>query len=111
MAYQLSKIQVNPIIKGQGSGNIIMDELTMWNQEADLQDAHIARWIVIFLRPRLKELLKSFLFEFKDEETRSLVVRKIAKFIESQKSTRAYYAYSIVCNESNNLVDDIKKIE
>ena len=105
---ELSDMQVNTIIKDPGAGNIIWDELTQWSQAADLQDAHIARYVNIYLRPRLKELLKSFLFEFNDEETRSLVVRKIASFMETQKASRAVYAYRVVCDETNNLDNDIE---
>lgn len=108
VADELSNIQVNPIIKDPGAGNVIMDELTMWNLASDLQDAHIARWINIFVRPNLKTMLKSFLFEFNDEETRALLTRKIITFMEPQKAGRACYAYRVVCDETNNLDDDIE---
>lgn len=105
---ELSDMQVNTIIKDPGSGNVIWDELTLWNQAADLQDAHIARWINIYLRPALKQMLKSFLFEFNDAETRNLIVKKIETFMDPQKAARACYAYRVVCDESNNLPNDIE---
>ena len=104
----LSDAQVNTIIKDPGSGNVIWDELTLWNQAADLQDAHISRWVNIYLRPALEEMLKSFLFEFNDEETRNLIIKKIETFMDPQKSARACYAYRVICDESNNTDDDIE---
>ena len=103
---EFSDMQVNTIIKDPGAGNIIWDELTLWSQASDLQEAHISRYVNIYLRPRLKEMLKSFLFEFNDEETRSLVTRKIDIFMQNQG--RAIYAYRIVCDETNNLDDDVE---
>lgn len=105
---ELSDIQVNTIIKDPGSGNVIWDELTQWAQASDMQDAHISRWINIFLRPNLKTMLKSFLFEFNDEQTRALLTKKVETFMEPQVAARACYDYKVVCDESNNLDDDIE---
>lgn len=105
---ELSDMQVNTIIKDPGAGNIIWDELTLWSQASDLQDAHISRWINIYLRPQIKEFLKSFLFEFNDQDTRDLLIKKLETFMEPQKSARACYAYRIVCDESNNSDSDVE---
>ena len=80
----------------------------MQSSASDLQDAHISRYINIFLRPALKKALKPFLFEFNDEQTRALVVRMVDTFMQPQKAARAVYNYRIICNEDNNLADDIQ---
>lgn len=105
---ELSDAQVNTIIKDPGFGNIIFDELTMQSTASDMQDAHIERYLNIYLRPRLKEALKPFLFEFNDEETRMVITRMVDNFMRTQKAARACYAYRIVCDETNNLPDDIQ---
>ena len=105
---ELSGMQINTIIKDPGYGNVIWDELTMQAKASDLQDAHISRYINIYLRPALKEALKPFLFEFNDDETRTIITRMIDNFMQSEKAARAVYAYRVVCDETNNLADDIQ---
>lgn len=105
---ELSDVQINTIIKDPGYGNVIWDELTQLAQAKDMQDAHISRYINIYLRPRLKESLKTFLFEFNDEQTRMLITKMIDTFMESQKASRACYDYMTVCDETNNLPIDIQ---
>ena len=103
-----SDAQINTIVKEASMGNVIMDELTCLNKACDLQDAHISRYINIYLRPRLEEALKQFLFEFNDETTRNLIVKMINSFMEPQKSARAVQAYRVICDETNNLPNDIQ---
>lgn len=105
---ELSDAQINTIIKDPGYGNVIWDELTLLSQAQDLQDAHISRYVNIYLRPRLKDALKGFLFEFNDEETRELIVKMIDSFMQPQKASRAVYAWRTVCDDTNNLPSDIQ---
>lgn len=100
--------QINTIIKEPGMGNVIFDELTLLNKACDLQDAHITRWIDIYLRPRLKTALKSFLFEFNDEITRLLITKMIDNFMQPEVASRACYEYRVVCDETNNKPNDIQ---
>lgn len=99
--------QINPIIKEPGMGQIIGDDYTLLSTACDLQDAHISRYINIYLRPALRDSLKPFLFEFNDETTRNLIVKMLETFMEPQVSSRAITNYKIVCDESNNTAQDI----
>lgn len=108
IADQFSDIQVNTIIKDPGYGNVIMDEQTMQATASDRQDAHTSRYLDIYLRPRLKESLRAYLFEFNDEETRSAVKTMIDTFLQTQTANRALYAFRTVCDETNNLASDIQ---
>lgn len=103
-----SDAQINTIIKEPGMGQVIFDELTLLNKASDLQDAHISRYIDIYLRPRLKEALKQFLFEFNDEQTRMLIVKMLTTFLDPEVSARALYDYKIVCDTTNNKPRDIQ---
>jgi len=103
-----SDAQINTIIKEPGMGNVIFDELTMLSKSSDLQDAHISRYIDVYLRPRLKEALKQFLFEFNDEQTRTLITKMLTTFMDPEVSARALYDYRIVCDETNNKPRDIQ---
>ena len=100
--------QINTIIKEPGMGNVIFDELTLLNRACDLQDAHISRYVDVYLRPNIKTALKSFLFEFNDEQTRNLVNKMLKTFMDPEVSSRALYDYKIVCDETNNRPRDIQ---
>lgn len=100
--------QINTIIKEPGMGQIIYDELTLLNKASDLQDAHISRYIDVYLRPRLKNALKQFLFEFNDSQTRMLISKMLETFLDPEVSSRALYAYRVVCDETNNKPRDIQ---
>ena len=103
-----SDAQVNTIIKEPGMGQVIFDELTLLAKASDLQDAHISRYIDIYLRPRIKNALKQFLFEFNDEQTRNLITKMLTTFMDPEVSARALYDYKIVCSEENNRPRDIQ---
>jgi hypothetical protein len=105
---ELSDNQINTIIKDPGFGNVIWDELTLQSTASDMQDGHISRYVNLYLRPKLKEALKPFLFEFNDETTRALIVKMLDIFMQPQKSARAVYDYKIVCDETNNTDSDIE---
>lgn len=100
-------VQINPIIKEPGVGQMIGDDYTLLSKASDLQDAHISRYINIYLRPALRDSLKPFLFEFNDETTRLLITKMLDTFMSPQVSSRAVYNYKIVCDDSNNSKSDI----
>ena len=103
-----SDAQINTIIKEPGMGNVIFDELTLLSKSSDLQDSHNARYIDVYLRPRLKDALKQFLFEFNDEQTRMLITKMLETFMTPEIASRAIYNYQIVCDNSNNTNRDIQ---
>lgn len=103
-----SDAQINTIIKEPGYGNVIFDELTMQAKASDLQDAHITRYLDLYLRPRLKTALKNYLFEFNDEQTRNLIVKMLNTFLDPEVSARALYDYRVVCDTTNNKPRDIQ---
>lgn len=103
-----SDAQINTICKESGSGNVISDELTCLSKASDMQEAHISRYIGLYLRPALEEALKPFLFEFNDEPTRTLIVKMLDNFLKTQTANRALQDYLVTCDETNNLPDHIQ---
>ena len=103
-----SDAQINTICKEQGSGNVIMDDLTLVSKACDLQDAHISRFINIELRPALEEALKNYLFEFNDAETRNAITKMLENYLRTKTANRALQNFRVVCDESNNLPNDIQ---
>lgn len=100
--------QINPILKEPGFGQIIGDDYTLLSTACDLQDAHISRYLNIYLRPAIRDALKPFLFEFNDEETRTLITKMLETFMQPEVASRAIQAYKIVCDNSNNTASDIQ---
>lgn len=87
---------------------MIDDDYTLVAKACDMQDAHISRYVNIYLRPKLKAALKPFLFEFNDEPTRNLIVKMLDTFMAPEVSSRAITAYRVVCDETNNKPRDIQ---
>lgn len=105
---RLSEFQVNCLIKDPGTGIVIYDHLTTQSKASDLQEQSISIYLNVYLRPALKGMLKYYLFEFNDEQTRSAIESKVDVFMRSEKANRACYDYKVVCNEENNLPTDIE---
>lgn len=103
-----SDAQINTIIKEPGMGNIIFDELCLLSKASDMQDLHNSLYVDVYLRPRLKEALKQYLFEFNDEQTRMLITKMLDTFMQPEIASRALYDYRIVCDETNNRPRDIQ---
>lgn len=100
--------QINPIIKEPNVGQVIGDDYTLLSTAQALQDAHFSRYLNIYLRPRVRQALKAFLFEFNDTETRDLIVKMLETFMSPEVASRALQAYKIVCDTSNNSASDIQ---
>ena len=100
--------QINPIIKEPGIGQVIGDDYTLLSTACDMQDAHISRYVNIYLRPRVRDALKTFLFEFNDDETRKTVTKMLETFVLPEVSSRAIQDYKIICDTTNNTPRDIQ---
>ncbi len=100
--------QINPIIKEPNIGQMIGDDYTLMSKACALQDAHTSRYLNIYLRPRIRQALNAFLFEFNDDETRNLIVKMLETFMQPQLASRAIQDYKIVCDTTNNSNSDIQ---
>ena len=100
--------QINPIMKEPGIGQVIGDDYTLMSKACAMQDAHISRYVNIYLRPRLRDALKPFLFEFNDDETRNLITKMLETFMKPEVASRAIQNYKIVCSRENNTERDIQ---
>jgi hypothetical protein len=94
-------------MKEPGIGQIIGDDYTLMAKACAMQDAHISRYVNIYLRPRLRDALKPFLFEFNDDETRNMITKMLETFMKPEIASRAIQNYKIVCSRENNTERDI----
>lgn len=63
--------------------------------------------LLIYMQPAIAFALEDFIFEINDDQTRSIVRAMIDSYMANIKGRRGVYAYSIVCDETNNTPADI----
>lgn len=92
---------VNPITFIPGVGITNFGNKTSTTVTTALDRINVAR-LVAFLRGRLEEIGKLFLFEPNDEITRNEVTNTVNSLMIDLVAKRALYDYLVVCDTSNN---------
>jgi hypothetical protein len=92
---------VNPITFIPGVGITNFGNKTSTAVTTALDRINVAR-LVAFLRGRLEEIGKLFLFEPNDEITRNEIANTVNSLMIDLISKRAIYDYLVVCDTSNN---------
>jgi hypothetical protein len=92
---------VNPITFIPGVGITNFGNKTSTTVTTALDRINVAR-LVAFLRGRLEEIGKLFLFEPNDEITRNEITNTVNSLMIDLISKRAIYDYLVVCDLSNN---------
>ena len=92
---------VNPITFIPGVGITNFGNKTSTTVTTALDRINVAR-LVAFLRGRLEEIGKLFLFEPNDEITRNEITNTVNSLMIDLVAKRALYDYLVVCDLSNN---------
>ena len=92
---------INPITFIPGVGIVNFGNKTTATATTALDRINVAR-LVAFLRGRLEEIGKQFLFEPNDELTRNEISNVINSLMIDLVAKRALYDYLVVCDLSNN---------
>ena len=92
---------INPITFIPGIGIVNFGNKTTTTTTTALDRINVAR-LVAFLRGRLEEIGKLFLFEPNDEITRNEIANVCNSLMIDLVSKRAIYDYLVVCDTSNN---------
>lgn len=92
---------VNPITFIPGVGIVNFGNKTSTTVTTALDRINVAR-LVAFLRGRLEEIGKLFLFEPNDEITRNEIANTVNSLMIDLIAKRAIYDYLVVCDLSNN---------
>jgi hypothetical protein len=92
---------INPITFIPGIGIVNFGNKTTTATTTALDRINVAR-LVAFLRGRLEEVGKLFLFEPNDEITRNEIANVVNSLMIDLVSKRAIYDYLVVCDTSNN---------
>ena len=92
---------INPITFIPGIGIVNFGNKTTTTTTTALDRINVAR-LVAFLRGRLEEIGKLFLFEPNDEITRNEIANVVNSLMLDLQSKRAIYDFLVVCDTSNN---------
>jgi hypothetical protein len=92
---------INPITFIPGIGIVNFGNKTTTTTTTALDRINVAR-LVAFLRGRLEEIGKLFLFEPNDEITRNEITNVVNSLMLDLQAKRAIYDFLVVCDTSNN---------
>jgi Phage tail sheath C-terminal domain len=93
--------RVNPITFVPGVGITNFGNKTTQSVASSLDRINVAR-LVVFIRARLEEIGKQFLFEPNDQITRDEVKNAVNSLMINLVAKRGIYDYLVVCDDTNN---------
>ena len=93
--------RINPIAQFPGRGLAVFGQKTLSGNSSALDRVNVAR-LVVYLRERLDDIVKPFLFEPNDEITRQNAKVLVDRFLGNLVSQRGLYDFVTVCDSSNN---------
>jgi hypothetical protein len=93
--------QINPITYIPGVGITNFGNKTLQGTATALDRINVAR-LVCFIRARLEQIGKQYLFEPNDQITRTEISNSIVSLMIDLVAKRGIYDYLVVCDSSNN---------
>ena len=93
--------RVNPIGNFPGRGLAVFGQKTLSPTASALDRVNVAR-LVAFIRERLDDIVRPFLFEPNDEVTRQNAKVLVDRFLGNILSQRGLFDFVVVCDTSNN---------
>jgi len=101
---------INPISAQPNRGLVVFGQKTLHPLTSALDRINVAR-LINFLRFQLEELMKPFLFEPNDAETRLSVTITVERFLSELLGKRALFDFGVRCDETNNTPERIDRNE
>nr|CAI3971059.1 tail sheath [Ochrobactrum phage ORM_20] len=98
---QLQPNGINYVVRDKGSGFVLLTWVTMQEKKGLFQDMNV-RYLSIYCKVNIAEMLKYIIAEINDEITRAQVRNAINPFLARVKSGRGVYDYRTRCDDKNN---------
>ncbi len=98
--------KINPIAYIPGRGLVIYGQKTLNPNQTALDRVNVAR-LANYLKYNLDNIVKPFLFEQNDVQTRASAQATVAGFLNGLVGLRAVSDYAVVCDDSNNTASRI----
>jgi len=92
---------INPIRFATGKGIVIWGQKTLSSLPSALNRLNV-RLLLITIEPAIAEALEDFVFEINDTETQNAITSIISSYLKNIQANQGLYAYTVVCNASNN---------
>ena len=102
--------KINPATLFPGTGLVMWGQKTMNPYSSALDRIHVAR-LIVYLRERLGQIVKPFLFEPNDKITRDEAKQVVESLMNDLVAKRGLYDYLVICDDSNNTPDRIDRNE
>ena len=102
--------KVNPIGTFTGRGIVVFGQKTLNPVASALDRVNVAR-LVNYIRDRLDEAMRPFLFEPNDDITRQNAKTTVDRFLGQLVTSRGLFDFLTVCDSSNNTPDRIDRNE
>lgn len=93
--------KINPIGNFPGRGIVVFGQKTLSPTASALDRINVAR-LVVYLRERLDDAVRPFLFEPNDEVTRTNAKSVVDRLLDQLVTQRGLYDFVTVCDTSNN---------
>jgi len=92
---------INPIVSFTQDGIVVWGQRTLQRASSSLDRVNV-RMLLTYLKKNLSVLLRSYLFEPNDENTRQQVVGSTKPFLADISARQGIDAFKVICDESNN---------
>ena len=102
--------KINPIGQFPGRGLAVFGQKTLSADASALDRVNVAR-LTVYIRERLDDIVKPFLFEPNDEVTRQNAKTVVDRFLSNLITQRGLFDFVSVCDTSNNTPDRIDRNE
>jgi len=102
--------KINPVANFPGRGLAVFGQKTLSSTSSALDRVNVAR-LVVYIRERLDDIVKPFLFEPNDEITRSNAKVVVDRFLGGLVSSRGLFDFVTVCDTTNNTPATIDRNE
>jgi phage tail sheath protein FI len=102
--------KINPIGTFTGRGIVVFGQKTLNPVSSALDRINVAR-LVNYIRDRLDEAMRPFLFEPNDDITRQNAKTTVDRFLGQLVTARGLFDFLTVCDSSNNTPDRIDRNE
>lgn len=97
----LYQSKINPIAFIPGRGLVVYGQKTLSSLDSALDRINVAR-LANYLKFNLDNLMKPFLFEQNDQQTRDSAKLTVQRFLAGLVTLRALEDFAVLCDETNN---------
>ena len=97
--------QINPVAFFAGEGVVLWGQSTLYSRPSALQDINVMLLITTIM-PAIAKSLKSYLFEFNDDDTRSLITTMVDDYMQTVQTGKGIYDWQTNVHASDDDVDN-----